>query len=100
MSDALEKAEAAAREAATDTAAVQIALAALELAKAAQQQPAAPAPVARPAFDAKKWIVIGGVLVPVALAGALFAVAITIAACAGTGCFLILRSIWHEQKRR
>ncbi|MGC9538523.1 hypothetical protein [Streptomyces sp. UG1] len=40
MSDALDKAEAAAREAAVDTAAVQIALAAVELAKAAQAQPA------------------------------------------------------------
>jgi alkylation response protein AidB-like acyl-CoA dehydrogenase len=39
MSDALEKAEAAVKEASTDTAAVQLAFAAMELAKLAQQQP-------------------------------------------------------------
>ena len=42
MSDALDKAEAAVREASTDTAAVQLAFAAMELAKLAQQQPAPP----------------------------------------------------------
>ncbi|MFD5217486.1 hypothetical protein ACFWMH_07435 [Streptomyces tendae] len=100
MSDALEKAEAAAREAAQNSVDIaQIVAVVLATQQAAQQQPAAPAPAPRPAFDAKKWIVIGGVLVPVALAGALFAVAITIAACAGTGCFLILRSIWHETQK-
>jgi hypothetical protein len=99
MSDALEKAEQAAREAAQNSVDIaQIVAVVLATQQATQQQPT-PAPAPQPAFDAKKWVVIGSVLVPVALAGALFALAITITACAGTGCFLILRSIWTQTQK-
>ncbi|MFG3323742.1 hypothetical protein ACGF3J_37425 [Streptomyces sp. NPDC048171] len=101
MSEALEKAEAAAREAAQNTVSVEKIVAAVLAAQAAQQQPTPPAPAPRPEFDAKKWIVIGGVVVSVGLVGALFALAIAIAACAGTGSFLILRSVYLQtQKNR
>lgn len=64
------------------------------------QQPA-PAPAARPPFEAKKWVVIGGVVVSVGLVGALFAVAIAIGATCATACLLILRSMWRDfQKGR
>jgi hypothetical protein len=100
MSDALEKAEAAVARAEANTDVLEVAKAALELAKAAQaQQAAAPVPVHRQEFDAKKWLVVGGVVVSVGLAGALFALAIAIAACCGTGCFLILRSIWTQTQK-
>lgn len=100
MSDALEKAEQAAREAAQNSVDIaQIVAVVLATQQATQQQPPVPAPAPRPAFDARKWLVVGSVAVPVALAGALFALAITITACAGTGCFLILRSIWRETQK-
>lgn len=56
---------------------------------------AAPAP-AKPEFDTKKWLVIGGVVVSVGLVGALFAVAIAIGATCATACLLILRSLWGD----
>lgn len=59
------------------------------------QPPAAPAP-AKPEFDTKKWLVIGGVVVSVGLVGALFAVAIAIGATCATACLLILRSLWSD----
>ncbi|MFF8879618.1 hypothetical protein [Streptomyces flaveolus] len=100
MSD-LEKAARDAVEAAANTRQVeQIAafLAAQQLLNAQQQAPAA-APAPRQEFDAKKWLVIGGVTVSVGLVGAVFALAIAIAACATTGCFLILRSVWRESQK-
>ena len=66
---------------------------------AAQQllntQQTAPAP-AKQEFDARKWVVIGGVVVSVGLVASLFAVAIAIGACCATGCLLILRSMWRD----
>ncbi|MGY4994064.1 hypothetical protein [Streptomyces sp. 900105245] len=97
MSEALEKAEAAAREAAANT--VDVAqIVAVVLATQAAQQKAAPAPAspARQEFDAKKWLVIGGVVVSVGLVGALFAVAIAIGATCATACLLILRAMWRD----
>ncbi|MET9411288.1 hypothetical protein ABZX90_36925 [Streptomyces sp. NPDC002935] len=105
MSDALAKAEAAASEAAVNTAAVQVALAAVELAKLANSQQQAPAcqhqAVPASQFDAKKWLVIGGVACVCSLAFALASIAIAIGACCATGCLLILRSMWRDfQKGR
>ncbi|GHC28868.1 MULTISPECIES: hypothetical protein [Streptomyces rochei group] len=95
MSDALEKAEAAAREAAESTDIARLVAVALATQQATQQHQPAAAPPPRPEFNATKWVVIGGVVVSVALAGALVALAIAIAACCSTGCFLILRSMWR-----
>ncbi|WP_371670012.1 hypothetical protein OG985_21655 [Streptomyces sp. NBC_00289] len=99
MSDPLAKAEAAAVEAADNTdltrqiAAILAAQQLLNQQKApACQHQAAPASQ----FDAKKWLVIGGVVVSVGLVGALFAVAIAIGACCATGCLLILRGMWRD----
>lgn len=103
MSDALDKAEAAVREASTDTAAVQLAFAAMELAKLAQQQTADQHTCQHPArqqdFNAKKWLVIGGVACVCSLAFAVASIAIAIGACCATGCFLILRSIWQSTQK-
>ncbi|SED26508.1 hypothetical protein SAMN05216532_3997 [Streptomyces sp. 2231.1] len=103
MSDALEKAEAAAREAAANTVDVaQIVAAVVAAQQLAQQPPQPPAPV-RQEFDAKKWVVIGGVVVSVGLVGALFAAAVAIVAVAAaiggvcaTACLLILRAMWRD----
>jgi hypothetical protein len=64
------------------------------------QQPA-PAPPVRQEFEAKKWLVIGGVVVSVGMVGALFAVAIAIGATCATACLIILRGVWRDfQKGR
>ncbi|MFJ8191095.1 hypothetical protein ACIQ8D_15180 [Streptomyces sp. NPDC096094] len=64
-----------------------------------QHQTPAPAPAPRSEFDAKKWLVIGGVAVSVGLVGALFAVAIAIGAVCATTCLLILRSVWRDMQK-
>ncbi|WP_405841598.1 hypothetical protein [Streptomyces sp. NBC_01518] len=101
----LDRAEEAAREAATNSAAVQVALAAVELAKlAAQQQaPACQHHEPKSTFDAKKWWSIGSLAIVggcvacfLAMAFAVAAVAVAIGATCATGCFLILRSVWRD----
>jgi hypothetical protein len=63
-----------------------------------QQAPAQPQKAA-PEFNAKKWLVIGGVVVSVGLVASLFAVAIAIGAVCATTCLLILRSVWRDYQR-
>ncbi|MFF4933555.1 hypothetical protein ACFY2H_32380 [Streptomyces griseofuscus] len=95
MSD-LEKAARDAIEAADNSEIVQqiaAILAAQQL--LAQQQPQAPAAPAQ-SFDAKKWVVIGGVVVSVGMAAAVFAVAVAIGAVCATACLLILRAMWRD----
>lgn len=108
MSDPLAQAEAAAREAETNTVAVQLALAAVELAKTASaQRPSCEHQHApRQGFDTKKWLTIGALVcvggcVACALALA-FAVAMTALAIGGTcatACLLILRSMWRDYSK-
>ncbi|MEU5892544.1 hypothetical protein ABZ835_37745 [Streptomyces sp. NPDC047461] len=105
----LDGAEAAVREASTDTAAVQVALAAVELAKlaASQQQPhhcQHPAP--QPEFNAKKWWTIGGLAIVgactacfLALAFALAAIAVAVGGVCATVCLLILRRMWRDYQK-
>ena len=101
----VEKAEAAVRAAETDTAAVQIALAAVELAKVATaQQQASPAcghqhPPAKQ-FDTKKWVVIGGTACVCSVAFALASIAIAIGACCATVCLLVVRSVWTDIQKK
>jgi len=104
-SSPLDKAELSVREAETNTVAVQLALAAVELAKAATSQREAtgcqhqPPPAKQ--FDTKKWLVIGGTACVCSLAFALASIAIAIGACCATACLLILRSVWQDiQKGR
>ncbi|MFB7739588.1 hypothetical protein ACFC08_35615 [Streptomyces sp. NPDC056112] len=97
----LEKAAQDAVEAADNAEVVRQIAAILAAQQLLNQQPQACQHQAKPEFDTKKWLVIGGVVVSVGMVGALFALAIAIAACCGTGCFLILRSIWVQtQKNR
>ena len=101
MSDALDKAEAAAREAAVNTAAVQIALAAVELAKVAQQQPTPQAcqHQHKQGRSAGEWLAIGGAVCVGSIGLAFVSIAIAIAACCATGCFLILRHLWNDLRK-
>lgn len=104
--DALQKAIAAAGQAADDSRQLELVKAVLTaqtLAQAMQphtcqhdhQQP-------KP-FDARKWWTVGGLVVvggcvacALALAFAMAFIAVAIAATCGTGCFLILRSMWRD----
>ncbi|MFF3911557.1 hypothetical protein ACFYZJ_37775 [Streptomyces sp. NPDC001848] len=96
MSDAIERAARDAVEAADNSEMVRSIAAILAAQQLLNQQQPAPAPAARPEFDARKWLVIGGVVVSVGLVASLFAVAIAIGACCATACLLILRSLWAD----
>ncbi|MES9523128.1 hypothetical protein [Streptomyces capoamus] len=100
MSDALQKAEAAAREAAANTVDVaQIVAAVLATQQAAQQQPQPAAPVQ--SFDARKWVTIGGLGIAGGLVASLFAVAVAIGAVSVAILALVLRGLWRDfQKGR
>ena len=105
MSDALEKAEAAAREAAVDTAAVQIALAAVELAKAAaaqQQSTAAPACEHhhKKGRSAGEWL---GIACAVCVGGVGIAFAsLALAILGGVAAIVVftLRDMWRDMQRK
>ncbi|GGV13723.1 hypothetical protein [Streptomyces spectabilis] len=107
MNEPLAKAEAAVTEAESNTAAVQLALAAVELAKAAQQpQHQGCQHTPQQQFDAKKWLTIGGlacvggcVVCALALAFAIAAIAVAIGGTCATACLLILRSIWRGHRK-
>lgn len=95
----LAKAEAAAREAAVDTDMVRQVAAILAAQQLLQnQQPQQPAPVRRE-FNPSQWLVVGGVVVSVGLAAALFAVAIAVGATCATACLLILRSLYRDYRK-
>lgn len=100
----LAKAEAAVTEAATNTDVIRLALAAVELAKTAQQQaPACGHHHQAPDFNTKKWLTIGGLVVAggcvacfLAAALALVAVAVAVGGTCATACLLILRALWRD----
>lgn len=100
MSEALDKAEAAARDAETNTVAVQLALAAVELAKAAsaQQQAAPPAcsHQARPGRSAGEWLAISCAVCVGGIGIAFASIAIAIGGISVAILALVLRSIWRD----
>ncbi|KMS81803.1 hypothetical protein ACH49_01340 [Streptomyces leeuwenhoekii] len=63
-----------------------------------QQQPQGPAPV-RQEFDAKKWIVVGGVCIAGGLVASLFAVVVAIGAMSVGILALVLRSMWSDYQK-
>jgi ribose/xylose/arabinose/galactoside ABC-type transport system permease subunit len=96
----IEKAARDAVEAAENTELTRQIAAILAAQQLLNQQPQQQAPV-RQEFDAKKWVVIGGVVVAGGLVASLFAVAIAIGAVCATACLLILRGLWADfQKGR
>jgi hypothetical protein len=96
VTDPLEKAARDAVEAADNTDLARQIAAILAAQQLLNHQQPAPAPPVRQPFEAKKWVVIGGVVVSVGLVGALFAVTIAIGATCATACLLILRSMWRD----
>jgi hypothetical protein len=100
VTNPLEKAAQDAVAAADNTELVRTIAAILAVQQATQQQAPAPAP-ARPEFDARKWLTIGGLGIAGGLVAALFAVAVAIGAVSVAILALVLRSIWSDiQKRR
>ena len=99
MSDALEKAEAAVRDAAANTDVVRIVAAVLDTQQASQPQPQTPAP--RPVQRPIGLYVAAGIggavaLTFLAMAAALLAVAVAVGAVCATACLLVLRSMWTD----
>lgn len=101
----LAKAEAAVTEAATNTDVIRLALAAVELAKTAQQtsQHQGCQHHQAPDFNTKKWLTIGGLVIVggciacfLAAALALVAVAVAVGGTCATACLLILRALWRD----
>lgn len=105
MSDALDKAEAAVRAAETDTAAVQLAMAAMELAKlATQQQVQAPAhqcqhdhPKARRSTG--EWIGIACAVCVGSIGLAFASLALAILGGVGAIVVLVLRDTWRDMRK-
>ncbi|MGW5126699.1 hypothetical protein ACWEQ7_22115 [Streptomyces sp. NPDC004069] len=100
----LAKAEAAVTEAETNTAAVQLALAAVELAKVAQQQ-AAPAHTCqhhhKSGRSASEWLAIGCAVCVGGVGLAFASIAIAIGALSVAILALVLRAMWRDfQKHR
>ncbi|XUL89713.1 hypothetical protein ACQ86D_26360 [Streptomyces galilaeus] len=96
----LDNAEAAAREASVNTAAVQIALAAVELAKAAsaQQQAAPPAcsHQARRGRSAGEWLAIACAVCVGGIGIAFASIAIAICGLAVAILALVVRALWRD----
>ncbi|MEU0587243.1 hypothetical protein [Streptomyces sp. NPDC006132] len=103
MSDALEKAEQAAREAAVDTAAVQLALAAVELAKAtaAQQQPAPQTCQHhhKPRRSAGEWLGIACAVCVGGVGVAFASLALAILGGVAAIVVLVLRDMWRDMRK-
>lgn len=107
MSDALDKAEAAVTAAERNSDVLQVAKAALELAKAAQAQQQTQHQgcqhTPQQQFDARKWLTIGGLAIvggcvacALAMAFALASIAVAIGGTCATVCLLVLRSMWRD----
>ncbi|MFJ3811546.1 hypothetical protein ACIPWE_34930 [Streptomyces sp. NPDC090073] len=97
MSEALEKAEAAAREAAANTVDVaQIVATVLATQQLTQQPTPAPLAPARQEFDTKKWVTIGGLSIAAGLVASLFAIAVAIGAVSVAILALVLRGLWRD----
>jgi hypothetical protein len=92
----LEKAARDAVEAADNTELTRQIAAILAAQQLLNQQQTPVAQQATQPFDAKKWVVIGGVVVSAGLVASLFAVAIAIGATCATACLLILRGLWAD----
>jgi hypothetical protein len=96
----IEKAARDAVEAADNTELMRTITAILAVQKATAEQTPAPQQ-ARQEFDARKWLVIGGLGIAGGLVASLFAIAVAIGAVSVAILALVLRSIWSDiQKHR
>lgn len=106
MSDALEKAEQAVRAAETDTAAVQLAMAAMELAKlATQQQAQAPAQSChhdhhKDRRSAGEWIGIACAVCVGSIGLAFASIALAILGGVAAIVVLVLRDMWRDMQKK
>ena len=103
MSDELSKAAADAVEAADNSEQLKLIAAVLQAQQLlnAQQSVTPPTGVAKPEFNATRWLVIGGVVVSGGLVASLFAVAVAIGAVSVAILALVVRSLWSDfQKGR
>lgn len=95
---AVEKAARDAVEAADNTEQLKLIAAVMQAQQLLNQQPQGPAP-ARQEFDAKKWLVVGGVCIAGGLVASLFAIAVAIGAVSVGILALVLRSMWRDYQK-
>ncbi|MEU1515552.1 hypothetical protein ABZ490_25955 [Streptomyces sp. NPDC005811] len=103
--DPLAKAEAAVRAAETDTVAVQLALAAIELAKTATaqqhtQQPACQHQQPKSGRTAGEWLAIGGAVCVGSVGAAFASLALAILGGCAAIVALILRDLWRDMQKK
>ena len=104
MNDDIQKAARDAVEAADNTELIRTiaaVLAAQQLAQA-QQQPAPQQACQhqhKQGRSAGEWLAIGGAVCVGSIGLAFVSIAIAIAACCATGCFLILRHLWNDLRK-
>lgn len=94
----VQKAEAAALEAAQNTDVVRIVAAVLAAQQATQQQTPVAQQTTQP-FDTKKWLTIGGLGIAGGLVASLFAVAVAIGAVSVAILALVLRAMWRDYQK-
>lgn len=104
MSDALDKAEQAVRAAEVDAVAVQLALAAVELAKAAAaQQQTTPPPTCqhghKPGRSAGEWLTIGCAVCVGSIGLAFASIALAILGGCAAIVLLIVRDLWRDMQK-
>lgn len=103
MNDPIQRAARDAIEAADNTDQLKLIAAVLQAQQLlnTQQQPQCQHPVPQPQFDARKWLVVGGVCIAGGLVASLFAVAVAIGSVSVAILALVLRSMWRDfQKGR
>lgn len=106
MSDALDKAEQAVRAAETDTAAVQLAMAAMELAKLTAQQAQQPSPQQvcqhdhhKPRRSTGEWVGIACAVCVGSIGLAFASLALAILGGAAAIVVLVLRDLWRDMQK-
>jgi hypothetical protein len=104
MSDALQKAEAAVARAEHNSDVLAVAMAALEVAKAAQAQQSVAAPSCqhqqRPGRSAGEWVGIGAAVCVGGVGIAFASIAIAIGAVSVAILALVLRSMWRDFQQK
>lgn len=98
MSDEISKAARDAVEAADNSEQLKLIAAVLQAQQLLNTQPSAGPPngPAKPEFDARKWLVVGGVVISGGLVASLFAVAVAVGAVSVAILALVLRSMWAD----
>ncbi|MFD9116215.1 hypothetical protein [Streptomyces bottropensis] len=99
MSEELSKAARDAVEAADNTELIRAIAAVIAAQQLQPQQQPCQHQAPQPEFNARKWLVIGGVVISGGLVASLFAVAVAVGAVSVTILALVVRSMWADLQK-